>query len=108
MSDKVVTPFEQIRETDFLFMVVNKFDPLNGRIVILACGHRLFTKAFQRARCPRCTEMFRRSCQDGSEDYDSFRRGLIPDRMEWPEDPLRICHEPRLMTEDKHERQQQI
>ena len=62
-------------------------------VVDLACGHKAYTGAVNRAVCPRCTEMLRRSLQDGREDWDSFRKGLIEDHMEWPEDPCRQFNE---------------
>ena len=87
---------EQIVTTDYLLTSFN-MDVLNvrklDRIVDLACGHKARTSAVKRARCTRCEEMLRRSMENGSEDYDSFRKGLIPDRMEWKEDPLRNLHE---------------
>ena len=90
-------PLERISGIDLLAMVVNQhlIDDLltRRRIVDLACGHKLLTKALKQARCPRCCEMLNRSIQDGSEDYDSFRKGLKRDDMIWEDDMLRIFHE---------------
>ncbi len=93
--------FERIVETDVLAMIENPHLDIikDGRVVDLACGHKLLTRAMNRARCPRCREMLRRSLLDGSEDYDSFRKGLVPDRMEWEGDTMRIFHEPAYHLE---------
>ena len=89
-------PFERIVETDLLAMMANpQINPIrDGRIVSLACGHKLLTKALRKARCPRCLEMLQRSITDGSEDYDAFRNHGKRDRMVWPDDPFRMLHEP--------------
>jgi hypothetical protein len=85
---------ERIVRIDVLAMLDNPhLNILTGRIVDLACGHKHLTKASNKARCPRCHEMLRRSIKDGSEDYDSFRKGLVRDDMVWEADPLRIFHE---------------
>jgi hypothetical protein len=88
-------PLEQIVRIDVLAMVVNKHIDIfkDGRIVDLACGHKLLTKALNQARCPRCCEMLRRSIADGSEDWNSFRKGLVRDDMAWEGDILRIYNE---------------
>jgi hypothetical protein len=99
-------PAERIVTTDWLLTAFNRapdriledMDVLD-RIVDLACGHKLRTSSIKRAHCPRCQEMFRRSCEDGSEDWDSFRKGLKKDEMEWPADPMRLIHESRYALE---------
>lgn len=55
-------------------------------------------KAVGKAICKRCTEMLRRSINDGSEDYASFREGLTRDRMVWREDPCRQFNEPTNLS----------
>lgn len=94
-------PFERIIDIEWLVMAQNQhLDILkDGLVVRLACGHKLLTKARNRVCCPRCHEMLRRSIATGLEDYDSFRKGLIPDRMEWPGDTMRIFHEPSYAAE---------
>jgi predicted RNA-binding Zn-ribbon protein involved in translation (DUF1610 family) len=94
-SLKIKTELEEIVRHDVLASAFNQELVLKNRkfFVILACGHEIITGALNRARCPRCTEMLRRSCRDGSEDYDSFRKGLIPDTMIWRDDPCRMFNE---------------
>jgi hypothetical protein len=53
----------------------------------------VYTRSIHRVRCPRCTEMLRRSLKDGSEDYEAFRKGDKRDQMIWDEDPCRILNE---------------
>lgn len=88
--------YERIIETDILLTIANRRENPLDRIVDLACGHKANTTNMKRARCARCEEMLRRSIADGSEDYDSFRKGLIQDQMEWEADPLRPVHEPNM------------
>lgn len=96
-------PFERILGIDVWVLVNNpQIDILqDGSVVTLACGHNLFTKARNRARCPRCFEMLRRSITDGSADYDAFRNRGDIDTMEWPADPMRIFHEQYYARECK-------
>lgn len=93
MKIKIV---ERITRTDILMTAFNR-DKLGAdmlhRVVELACGHRTVTKAISRCRCARCEEMLRRSVADGSEDYESFRRGGKLDHMEWKQDPHRSLNE---------------
>lgn len=89
---------EKIVRTDFLLMIFNQ-DRLGighgrKRAVDLACGHKTLTAAWHAAVCHRCTEMLRRSINDGEEDYDAFRNHGGHDLMVWPDDPLRQFHEP--------------
>jgi hypothetical protein len=88
-------PLERIVGTDFLAMINSQHLSIltHGRVVDLACGHKLLTKLRKQARCPRCHEMLIRSIKDGSEDYDSFRKGLVRDDMIWEADTMRIFHE---------------
>lgn len=58
-------------------------DPLKGRLVQLACGHFVVTKAIRRCGCPRCGEMIR-----SGYDYEGFRNSGMVDDFEWPGDPL--------------------
>ena len=90
------TPLEVIGEHDVLANAFNKEKCLRDRkfFVDLACGHKAYTGALNKARCPRCTEMLRRSIIDGSEDYESYRKGLIRDQMIWHDDVCRIFNEP--------------
>lgn len=87
---------ERIVEIDHMAAIFNSARMLRDRkfIVILGCGHKVYTRAQNRTVCPRCTEMLRRSIEDGQEDYDSFRKGLTQDRMVWRDDPLRQFNEP--------------
>lgn len=77
------TPFESIVEVDHIAAAFNSERMLRERkfIVKLACGHSVYTRARNKTICPRCTEMMRRSIESGKEDYDSFRKGLVQDRM---------------------------
>ena len=90
------TPPEKIVRHDVIANAFNSERVLRERkfIVDLECGHKAFTGSIHKARCPRCTEMLRRSIADGSEDWDSFRKGLIRDQMIWRYDPCRIYNEP--------------
>lgn len=92
----VTTPFERIVEFDTFLTVFNAEKMLRDRkfVVSLACGHKVYTASVKRVRCPRCTEMLRRSIDSSDEDYDSFRKGLLPDRMVWRDDPCRQFNEP--------------
>lgn len=88
--------FERIVATEVLALIANQETFLRNRkrLVKLACGHRIVTSASERAACPRCREMLRRSIETGEEDYESFRAGLVPDRMIWADDPYRHFNEP--------------
>jgi hypothetical protein len=96
MMIDIRTDFEKIVRHDVIASACNKDFVLKERkfFVVLACGHTALTGALNRARCLRCTEMLRRSIADGSEDYDSFRKGLIRDTMIWRNDPVRQFNEP--------------
>jgi len=101
------TPMERIVERHPLITGYNVEKTLNvGKFVVtLACGHMVYTRAQHKAMCPRCTEMLKRSIETGKEDYESFRKGLIPDTMEWDKDPCRQFNErflaPLLPTKSK-------
>jgi hypothetical protein len=104
MRTKHLTPPEKIIRTDFILLALNQDMFEKGgrgmdRVVDLECGHKTRTRNWERAHCPRCEEMLRRSIEDGSEDYESYRAGRTRDRMEWPDDPLRQFHE-NILTED--------
>ncbi len=89
---KFRTPLESIIETDILISSLNA-DILNlssgERIVRLACGHSVRTRAHRSAHCPRCQQMF-----SSGEDWDGFRNHGYPDLMSWPADPCRALNEP--------------
>jgi hypothetical protein len=99
---QTVIPVRPIREkivrTDFFLMTFNQdrlgYGGDKKRVVDLACGHKTLTAAWSRTACPRCTEMLRRSVDDGSVDYDAFRHHGGRDQMIWRDDPLRQFHEP--------------
>ncbi len=89
------TPLESIVRHDHMATAFNAKRILRERkfIVELACGHTVYTNAIDRCRCPRCCEMLRRSVLDGSEDYESYRSGLVRDNMTWHDDPCRQFNE---------------
>ena len=95
MSFEPKTPLEEIVRRDHFLTIFNADRMLREKkfIVDLACGHKVYTGATERARCPRCTEMLRRSIETGQEDWESYRKGLIADEMIWPEDPCRTFNE---------------
>lgn len=90
------TDLERIVRHDVLANAFNKEFVLAKHkfFVDLECGHKALTGALNKARCLRCTEMLRRSIADGSEDYESFRKGLTRDNMIWLDDPCRTFNEP--------------
>lgn len=92
---KAETPSERIVSRDHLATAFN-FEKMirEGKFIVdLACGHKTYTRNLNKATCPRCTEMLRRSIRDGIEDWESFRyRGAL-DTMEWPGDPCRQFNE---------------
>lgn len=94
---KIVTPSEKIarRCAEIGLFQAGMFLRTRKAIVQLACGHYHLTRNAKAAVCPRCTEMLRRSVETGEEDYESFRNGVLIDRMEWPKDPCRNFNEPR-------------
>lgn len=65
-------------------------------LVNLECGHKAYTRNLNKAACPRCREMLRRSIETGQEDWESFRKGLKRDTMEWPQDPCRQFNEQQI------------
>lgn len=85
------TPSERIVSRDHMTAAFNVEKNLcDGKFVVdLACGHKVYTRNLNRATCPRCTEMLRRSIENGSEDWESFRYRNHPDTMDWPDDPCR-------------------
>lgn len=89
------TPLEKIIRGDVLAAAYNADKMLADRkfLVELACRHKAYTGALRRVRCLRCNEMLRRSVTDGSEDYESFRAGIIRDGMIWLDDPCRCFNE---------------
>lgn len=89
------TPLENIVAHEHFITAFNLEKVLRDRkfVVQLACGHRVYTSAIYRAVCPRCTEMLKRSIEDGSEDYESFRQGKTSDTMRWSDDPCRQFNE---------------
>jgi len=91
------TPLEKIISREPLITMANAEKMIRERkfVVQLDCGHLVHTRAANRAICPRCTEMLRRSLIDGSEDYDGFRKGFVRDTMVWPDDPCRQFNEPK-------------
>lgn len=93
--DFIKSPLEKIIRRDALNGAVNADKMLRDRkfLVDLDCGHKAYTGAIDRARCPRCTEMLRRSIETGQEDWETFRAGHKPDQMVWPEDPCRTFNE---------------
>lgn len=97
-------PREKIVRVDHLAAVFNAEKMLRDRkiLVDLECGHKTYTGARYNAGCRRCREMLRRSLEDGSEDYDSFRKGLTEDRMVWREDPCRRFNEPTDLSGNFH------
>lgn len=97
---KIAAPPERIVATDVFLMAFNADLLLKQgkHIVDLACGHKAVTKAQGKVVCPRCTEMLRRSIEDGSEDYEGFRHRGLRDMMAWPEDPCRQFNEPTDLT----------
>lgn len=97
MALRITLPAEKITLVDPLALVFNSetFIRSGRRSVQLACGHWLITRNLNRAVCPRCKEMLRRSIEDGSEDYVGFRHGSRIDRMDWPNDPCRNLNQKR-------------
>ena len=94
------TPQERIVRRDHLATVFNPERMLKDRkfIVHLACGHAVYTGNLNKATCPRCTEMLRRSIADGSEDWETFRYLQARDTMVWPNDPCRQFNEPHNLA----------
>ena len=62
-------------------------EPLRGRLVQLACGHFVVTKAIKKCGCARCGEMIR-----SGWDYDGFRNLGMRDEFVWADDPFAILH----------------
>lgn len=95
MRLRVATPSERIIRRDHLTAAFNAERMIRERkfIVDLACGHKTYTRNLNKAVCPRCTEMLKRSIENGREDWESFRKGIKRDTMEWPADPCRQFHE---------------
>lgn len=93
---KANTPSERVVRVDHLAAAFNAERMLkDGKFLVdLACGHKAYTSALNKTRCPRCTEMLRRSIADGLEDYESYRKGLTQDHMIWRGDPCRQFNEP--------------
>lgn len=91
----VHTPLEKIVRRDHIATAFNYERMARQRkfLVDLACGHKAYTAAIKRARCPRCTEMLRRSLIDGRENYAAFRDGEVRDGMVWHADPCRQFNE---------------
>jgi hypothetical protein len=89
------TPSERIVARDHLATAFNADKMLRDRkfIVDLACGHKIYTRNLNKATCPRCTEMLRRSIETGREDWETFRYQNGLDTMEWPNDPCRQFNE---------------
>jgi hypothetical protein len=92
---RIFSPSEKIVERCPILGAFNADRNLrDGKFVMkLACGHHCYTRNINVSVCPRCTEMLRRSVTDGREDWDSFRKGLKTDTMEWPSDPCRQFNE---------------
>lgn len=95
MVRSVKTPPERIVARDHLITAFNAEKMIRaGKFVVsLACAHLCYTRNQNTAVCPRCTEMLRRSVEDGREDWDGFRNGSVRDTMEWPADPCRQFNE---------------
>lgn len=94
---KIETDQERIIETDHIATAFNRERlglSMTRRIVKLACGHNAITRNSRVMRCPRCTEMLKRSVATGEEDYESFRHRDALDFMIWPDDPCRAFNEP--------------
>ena len=92
---KSKTPLERIVSRDHLAAAFNIEKMLrDGQFIVdLACGHKTYTGNLHKATCPRCTEMLRRSIENGTEDWEAFRfRGRL-DTMEWLDDPCRQFNE---------------
>jgi hypothetical protein len=91
----IKTPSERIIARDVLAAAFNAERMIReGKFIVdLECGHKAYTRALNRAVCPRCTEMLRRSIEDGREDWDGFRHHGKLDHMEWPADPCRQFNE---------------
>lgn len=91
----IKTPSERIIARDHLAAAFNSKRMIRERkfIVDLECGHKMYTRNLNKAVCPRCTEMLKRSIEDGSEDWDGFRHHGKLNQMEWPEDPCRQFNE---------------
>lgn len=94
---KITTPSEKITRRAHEIGIFNGGQFLRTKkiIVQLACSHYHVTRNIRAAVCPRCSEMLRRSIEDGREDWDGFRNGNVRDWMEWPADPCRQFNEPR-------------
>lgn len=93
---KFKTPSEKIVGTDILATTVNVDKLMKTgyeRIVDLACGHKAVTSNLHRCHCARCQQMF-----DSGYDWDGYRNLGMKDEMIWPEDPLRIFHEPHDLS----------
>lgn len=90
------TPQEKVVRIDILLMALNKDVVDKGWVFYdLECGHKAKSKGYKRRMvCIRCTEILRRSIKDGSEDYESFRKGIVQDKMVWKDDPMRQFNEP--------------
>lgn len=92
---KYATPSERIVARDHIATAFNSEKMLQERkfVVDLACGHKVYTRNQNRAVCPRCTEMLKRSIEHGREDWEAFRYRNGRDTMEWPADPCRQFNE---------------
>lgn len=92
---KFKTPFEAVVRIDHLLWAFNADRMLADRkfFVDLACGHKHYSRSLNRACCPRCTEMLRRSIETGDEDYEGYRQHERQDCMIWREDVCRQFNE---------------
>ena len=82
---------DQTRAVNVWTLGVANTPTQRGRVVELACGHLVITRARHAAGCPRCGEMIR-----SGWDHDGFRRLGNPDTFHWPDDPFRVHHEGEL------------
>lgn len=96
----IQSPSERIVARDHLAAAFNSERMLRECkfIVDLECGHKTYTRNLNKAVCPRCTEMLRRSIETGKEDWDGFRHRGKLDQMEWPADPCRQFNERTNLT----------
>jgi hypothetical protein len=93
-DETVQTPPERIIRLDLVLHIFNPKLRVTGKHVVdLACGHKAITRNRKTTICPRCSEMLRRSIEDGSEDWDSYRHRGGRDTMTWPADPMRQFNE---------------
>lgn len=79
---------DQVRAVNVWTLGAANVPTWRGRVVELACGHLVVTRALRESGCPRCGEMIR-----AGWDYDGFRRLGGPDTFHWPDDPFRVHHE---------------